>query len=61
MGSMTVAPAYVPLVGGNLNNGANAGVGCVNSNNTLDNTNWNIGGRYSGEFRDYLPGRAHRT
>lgn len=37
------------LVGGNLNNGANAGVGCVNSNNALSNANWNIGGRSSGE------------
>lgn len=37
------------LVGGNLNNGAAAGVGCVNSNNALSNANWNIGGRSSGE------------
>lgn len=37
------------LAGGNLNNGAIAGVGCLNSNNTLGNANWNIGGRSSGE------------
>ncbi|MBR0403782.1 MAG: hypothetical protein IJI68_00960 [Eggerthellaceae bacterium] len=42
------------LVGGNLNNGANAGVGCANSNNALSNANWNIGGRYSGEFWEHL-------
>lgn len=30
---------------GNLNNGANAGLSCVNGNNSLTNTNWNIGGR----------------
>lgn len=43
------------LVGGNLNNGANAGVGCANSNNALSNANWNIGGRYSGEFGEHPP------
>lgn len=49
VGSATARLAFVPLVGGNLNNGAAAGVGCVNSNNTLSNANWNIGGRSSGE------------
>lgn len=33
---------------GNLNNGANAGLWYVNGNNTLTNTNWNIGSRQSG-------------
>ena len=35
------------LVGGTLNNGAFAGVGCVNSNNTLSYAHWNFGGRSS--------------
>lgn len=37
------------LVGGSLSNGANAGVGCVNSNNELSSTRWSIGGRAAGE------------
>lgn len=32
-----------PYVGGNANNGANAGLVYVNSNNTASNTNANIG------------------
>lgn len=35
------------LVGGNLNNGTNAGVWCRNLNNALSNANWNIGARLS--------------
>lgn len=37
-------------VGGNWNNGANAGVGYFNANNSLDNSNYNIGARLA-----YLP------
>ena len=32
---------------GNLNNGANAGLGYVNGNNALSNANWNIASRQS--------------
>ena len=35
------------IVGGNWNNSSNAGVGCVNLNNTRSNSNNNIGGRDS--------------
>ena len=50
VGSTTARLVFVFwLVGGNLNNGAFAGVGCVNSNNTLSFAYWNIGGRSSGE------------
>jgi hypothetical protein len=32
----------VLLSGGNLNNGSNAGVGYLNTNNSSSNSNWNI-------------------
>lgn len=32
---------------GNLNNGSNAGLSCVNGNNDLSNTRWNHGARIS--------------
>nr|DAD92580.1 MAG TPA: hypothetical protein [Siphoviridae sp. ctUse40] len=32
---------------GNLNNGTNAGLSCVNANNTITNANWNILARNS--------------
>lgn len=55
MGSTTARLVFAFwLVGGNLNNGANAGVGCVNSNNALSNANWNIGGRSSGERNPFF-------
>lgn len=37
----------VPHVGGNANNGANAGLVYVNTNNEASNTNTNIGSQLS--------------
>ncbi len=34
-----------PRRGGNYNNGSNAGLGYVNSNNPRSNANWNYGAR----------------
>nr|DAJ11654.1 MAG TPA: hypothetical protein [Caudoviricetes sp.] len=31
------------LVGGNCNNGLHVGASCVNLNNLVSNSNWNIG------------------
>jgi hypothetical protein len=36
---------------GNLNNGANDGLACANSNNRLGSANWNIAGREFGEIK----------
>lgn len=36
---------WVARVGGNLNNGANAGLWYWNLNNTSSNANWNCGAR----------------
>lgn len=38
---------------GNLRNGANAALGCANSNNGLGNARWNISGRVFGEQSIY--------
>ena len=38
---------YELLFGGNLNNGANAGVFYWNGNNAVSNSNWNYGSRNS--------------
>ena len=40
--------SFLFLSGGNLNNGANGGLWCVNGNNTLGNERWNIASRQSG-------------
>jgi len=40
-----VLKCLVPLVGGNWNNAANAGVFCLNVNNVRSNSNTNVGGR----------------
>ncbi len=37
------------LLGGNRDNGSNAGSRCSNWNNSLTNSNWNIGCRFSCE------------
>ena len=48
--------ARVVYRGGNANNGSNAGAGYVNVNNTLTNTNANIGGRLYADqdFQDFF-------
>lgn len=43
----TTAQARETLVGGALDHGATAGVGCVNSNLTLSGAAWSLGGRSS--------------
>ena len=40
----------VVIRGGNSNNGAICGAFCSNSNNTVSNANWNIGGRAYGRI-----------
>jgi hypothetical protein len=37
---------------GALNNGANAGLSCLNANNALSNANWNIVARQSGGLQN---------
>ena len=49
------------LVGGNLNNGDNAGLFCRNLNNALSNTNWNISARISFVYRFIKPFDAHMS
>lgn len=40
--------------GGNWSNGANAGLFCLNVNNSASNANSNIGGRLANEYRQQL-------
>ena len=50
------------LVGGNVNNGRNAGARYCNVNNAPGNANWNIGGAFSCEqkiFNMALPFPCH--
>ena len=54
------------LLGGNANNGANAGLAYVNSNNAVSNSNTNIGSRicYNKDIRMVRPcllAKQHKT
>lgn len=39
------------LSGGNLNNGTQCGAAYLNLNNGVSNSNWNIAGRFCGNFQ----------
>lgn len=55
MEGMTVVGLRACFVGGNANNGANAGLAYVNSNNAVSNSNTNIGSRICGKNNTRRP------
>jgi hypothetical protein len=51
MGRKPIGLRFVPLRGGNWNNGANAGLFYLNLNNARSNSNSNIGFRLASPYR----------